>query len=52
MLLRAAATLLAVDTNDHARSALADAAARIERALPTDRARVAFRSAAPLSAVG
>jgi hypothetical protein len=49
MVLRSAATLLELDRDEGARTALVDAATRIEGALPDARAREAFRANAPLS---
>jgi tetratricopeptide (TPR) repeat protein len=52
MLLRAAAVLLDLDRDTRALSDLADAAARIERGLPSEVARSAFRGGAPLARLG
>jgi hypothetical protein len=52
MTLRAAAALLALDRDAAARDELVAAASRIERALPTEASRAAFRAGAPLGAAG
>jgi len=51
MVLRSAAAVLELDRDEAARTALVDAATRIEGALPDARAREAFRAGAPLSGV-
>ncbi len=51
MLVRAAAVLLELTTDERARGDLADAAARMERELPDARLKQAFRANAPLAKV-
>jgi hypothetical protein len=52
MLLRAAAALIALDRDVRARDDIAECAARIERGLPLESSRVAFRRGAPLASIG